>query len=184
MSKYAKTGAYTWNYFLGCQKTVTEKYVQERINAWRPGRYDISKADNKTKYTSKEIFPKYVNDWDDIHGNMGELGEDAIGCDRFALILIEKFKHLRAVYGGAWKKAHAIGISEDARKAAIGNMEWVLDWVEEFTSAKRDEVRETWNKQLLTGKWTGGFMKYNLDKGTMKIEGVDRKKEIKIEHNE
>ena len=176
MAHYAKNGVYTWDYFLGCKKTVTERYVQERINEWRPGRYDISKADNKTKYTPKEIFPKYVYDWDDIHGHMGELGEDAIGCDRFALVLVEKFKQLRAIYGDAWKRAHETGVTENAREAARGNMELVLDWVEEFTSAKREEVRETWNKQLLSGKWTGGYMRYNLDKGTMKIEGVNNKK--------
>lgn len=183
MSKHAKSGIYTWNYFLGFKKTVTEKYVQERINDWRPGRYDLSKADDTKKYTPSEIFSKYVDDWDDIHGKMGELDENAMGCDRFALVLIEKFKYLKAVYGDAWRRAHAIGINENARKAARANMEWVLDWVEEFTSAKREEVRETWNKQLLTGKWTGGYMRYNSDKGTMKLEGVNRKKEVKVEHD-
>jgi hypothetical protein len=176
--------AYTWKEFLGSKTVVSEAYVQERINAWRPGRYDISKADSETKYTPKELFPKYANDWDDIHGSMGVLGEDAIGCDRFALILVEKFKHLRAAYGDNWRKANAIGASDSAREAARSNMEWVLDWVEEFTSAKREEVRETWNKQLLTGKWTGGYMRYDSDKGTMKIEGVNRKKEGRIEHDE
>lgn len=184
MAHYAKTGSYTWSYFLGCKKMVTEKYVQESINKWRPGRYDISKADSKTQYTPKKIFPKYADDWDDIHGKMGELDEDAMGCDRFALVLIEKFKHLRAVYGDAWRREHAIGNSESAREAARGNMEWVLDWVEEFTSAKREEVRETWNKQLSTGKWTGGYIKYDLDRGTVKLEGVNRKKEGRIEHDE
>lgn len=176
--------AYTWREFLGSKTYVSEAYVQERINAWRPGRYDISKADSETQYTPKELFPKYANDWDDIHGQMGVLGEDAMGCDRFALVLIEKFKYLRAVYGDAWRKANSIGISDGARKAAKGNMEWVLDWVEEFTSAKREEVRETWNKQLLTGKWTGGYIKYDSDKGTIKLEGVNRKKEGRIEHDE
>ena len=176
--------AYTWREFLGSKTVVSEAYVQERINAWRPGRYDISKANSETKYTPKEIFHKYVNDWDDIHGHMGELGEDAMGCDRFALVLIEKFKHLRAVYGDAWRRAHATGNSEGAKEAARCNMEWVLDWVEEFTSAKREEVRDTWNKQLLTGKWTGGYIKYDSDKGTIKLEGVNRKKEGRIEHDE
>jgi hypothetical protein len=176
--------AYTWKEFLGSKTVVSEAYVQERINAWRPGRYDISKADGETKYTPKEIFPKYADDWDDIHGSMGVLGEDAIGCDRFALILVEKFKHLRAAYGDNWRKANAIGASDSAREAARRNMERVLDWVEEFTSAKREEVRETWNKQLSTGKWTGGCMRYDSDKGTMKIEGVNRKKEGRIEHDE
>lgn len=164
--------AYTWREFLGSKTFVTEAFVQERINAWRPGRYDISKAPGKTwKANDPKLLKKYQADWDDIHGKMGELGEDAMGCDRFALVLIEKFKQLRAIYGDAWRKANSIGISEGAREAAIGNMEWVLDWVEEFTSAKREEVRETWDKQLLTGKWTGGYISYNLDKGTMKIEG-------------
>ena len=176
--------AYNWKEFLGGKTIVSEAYVQERINAWRPGRYDISKADCETKYTPSEIFPKYVEDWDDIHGQMGVLGEDAMGCERFALVLIEKFKHLRAVYGDAWRRAHAIGTSESAKAAARGNMEWVLDWVEEFTSAKRENVRETWNNQLLTGKWTGGYIKYDLDRGTMKLEGVNRKKEGRIEHDE
>ena len=177
--------AYSWREFLGCKTFVTEAFVQERINAWRPGRYDISKAPTKRwKATNPELMAKYQADWDDIHGHMGELGEDAMGCDRFALVLIEKFKQLRGVYGDAWRKAHTIGISESAREAARGNMEWVLDWVEEFTSAKREEVRETWNKLLLTGKWTGGYIKYDLDRGTMKLEGVNRKKEGRIEHDE
>ncbi len=164
--------AYTWKEFLGSKTTVSEAYVQERINVWRPGRYDISKAPVKTwKANDPKLLKRYQADWDDIHGSMGVLDEDAMGCDRFALVLIEKFKHLRAVYGDAWRKANSIGISDSAREAARGNMEWVLDWVEEFTSAKREEVRETWNKQLLTGKWTGGYISYNLDKGTMKIEG-------------
>lgn len=175
--------AYTWIDFLGNHKYVSEAYVQDRINSWRPGRYDISKAPVKTwKVNDPKLLKKYQADWDDIHGHMGELGEDAMGCDRFALVLIEKFKHLRAVYGDAWRRAHAIGNSESAREAARGNMEWVLDWVEEFTSAKREEVRETWNKQLSTGKWTGGYIKYDLDRGTIKLEGVDRKKEMKVEH--
>lgn len=177
--------AYTWKEFLGSKTIVSEAYVQERINDWRPGRYDISKApDTEWKVNDPKLLKKYQADWDDIHGHMGELGEDAMGCDRFALVLIEKFKHLRAVYGDAWRTAHSIGISESAREAARGNMEWVLDWVEEFTSAKREEVRETWNKQLLTGKWTGGYIKYDLDRGTMKLEGVNRKKEGRIEHDE
>jgi hypothetical protein len=183
MGEHVKNEAYTWNYFLGCKQKVTEKYVQERINDWRPGRYDISKADDKKKYTPSKIFPKYADDWYDIHSHMGELGDDAMGCDRFALILAEKFKHLRAAYGDAWKKAHATGSSDSTRKAAKANMEWVLEWVEEFTSANKEEVRETWNKQLITGKWTGGYMKYNTDNGTMKIEGVNRKKEVKVEHD-
>lgn len=177
--------AYTWREFLGSKIVVSEAYVQERINEWRPGRYDISKAPVKTwKVNDPKLLKKYQADWDDIHGGMGVLGEDAIGCDRFALILAEKFKHLRASYGDNWRKANAIGASDSAREAARSNMEWVLDWVEEFTSAKREEVRETWNKQLLTGKWTGGYMRYDSDKGTMKIEGVNRKKEGRIEHDE
>jgi len=179
--------AYTWREFLGGHKYVSEAYVQDRINAWRPGRYDISKVvykDKAWRVDDPELIGKYQADWDDIHGHMGELGEDAIGCDRFALVLVEKFKHLRASYGDNWRKANAIGASDSAREAARRNMEWVLDWVEEFTSAKREEVRETWNKQLLTGKWTGGYMRYDSDKGTMKIEGVNRKKEGRIEHDE
>ena len=176
---------YTWKEFLGSNKVVSEAYVQERINTWRPGRYDISKAPDVTWNTSDpELLKKYQADWDDIHGHMGELGEDAIGCDRFALVLIEKFKHLRAVYGGAWKRAHAIGNSESAKEAAKSDMEWVLDWVEEFTSAKREEVRSTWNNQLLTGKWTGGYMRYDSDKGMIKLEGINRRKEGRIEHDE
>ena len=163
--------AYTWREFLGCKTVVSEEYVQERINEWRPGRYDISKAPVKTwKANDPKLMAKYQEDWDDIHGGMGVLGEDAMGCDRFALVLIEKFKQLRAIYGDAWRNANSIGSSDSAREAAKSNMEWVLDWVEMFTSAKREDVRETWNNQLLTGKWTGGYMSYNLDKGTMKIE--------------
>lgn len=177
--------AYTWKEFLGSKTVVSEAYVQERINCWRPGKYDISKAPVKTwKANDPKLMAKYQADWDDIHGKMGELDEDAMGCDRFALVLIEKFKQLRAAYGSNWKKANSIGISESAREAARSNMEWVLEWVEEFTSAKKEEVRETWNRQLLTGKWTGGYMKYNSDNGTMKLEGVNRKKEGKIEHDE
>ena len=162
---------YTWREFLGRKTVVNEVFVQQRINDWRPGRYDISKAPDKTwRYDDPELIGKYQEDWDDIHGKMGELGEDAMGCDRFALVLIEKFKQLRAIYGDAWRQANSIGISDSAREAARSNMEWVLDWVEMFTSAKREDVRETWNNQLLTGKWTGGYMSYNLDKGTMKIE--------------
>ena len=177
--------AYTWKEFLGSKTFVTEAFVQERINEWRPGRYDISKApDKRWRADNPKLMEKYAADWYYIIGNMGKLGEDAMGCDRFALILIEKFKQLRAVYGDAWRNANSIGISDSAREAARSNMEWVLDWVEMFTSAKREDVRETWNNQLLTGKWTGGYMKYDLEKGTMKLEGVNRKKEGRIEHDE
>ena len=89
---------YSWREFLGFKTVVSEAFVQERINAWRPGRYDISKAPVKTwNVNDPELMAKYQADWDDIHGGMGVLPEkeEFDTSPYFMLLAIEKVKHMQ-----------------------------------------------------------------------------------------
>lgn len=159
--------AYTWKEFLGSNTFVTEAFVQERINAWRPGRYDISKAPNKDKtwrVDDPELMAKYKDDWDDIHGNMGVFPEefDLSVCNGFMLLAAEKVKHMKAVYAGAYHTNHKVAESKSTRDAAAIRMEEALDWTSRFSLVNKEDIRNSWNHELESGKWTGGFIRFNV----------------------
>lgn len=157
--------AYTWKEFLGNETVVSEAYVQERINCWRPGRYDISKAPVKTwEVNDPELMAKYQADWDDIHGNMGVLPEkeEFDTSPYFMLLAIEKVKHMKAVYAGAYHTNHKIAESKSTRDAAAIRMEEALDWASRFSLVNKEDIRSSWNHELESGKWTGGFIRFKV----------------------
>lgn len=161
---------YTWREFLGCKSSVSEAYVQERINAWRPGRYDISKAPVKTwRVDDPELIGKYQADWDDIHSHMGELPEkeeDISICNRFYLIAAEKVAYVKRIYGGCFKKAHTIGISSSNKEAAKIRMNECLEWASMFSHVDKEDIRKSWDKEMLSGKWRGGIIHFNVESDT------------------
>lgn len=159
--------AYTWKEFLGGHKYVSEAYVQDRINAWRPGRYDISKVlDNKAWLVDDpELMAKYKDDWDDIHGGMGVLPEkdfDLSVCNGFMLLAAEKVKHMKAVYAGAYHTNHKIVESKSTRDAAAIRMEEALDWASRFSLVNKEDIRNSWNHEIESGKWTGGCIRFKV----------------------
>lgn len=170
--------AYTWREFLGSKTVVSEAYVQERINAWRPGRYDISKADDEIKYTPKEIFPKYADDWDDIHGGMGVFDEefDISICNGFMLLAAEKVKHMKAVYAGAYHTNHKIAESKSTRDAAAIRMEEALDWASIFSLVNKEDIRNSWNHELESGKWTGGYIRFKVVETDKDMNSIGKKR--------
>lgn len=156
---------YTWREFLGCKSTVSEAYVQERINAWRPGRYDISKAPVKTwRVDDPELIGKYQADWDDIHGNMGVIPDefDITICNNFTLLATEKVKHMKAVYAGAYHTNHRIAEAKATRDAAAIRMEEALEWASRFSLVNKEDIRNSWNHELESGKWTGGYIRFKV----------------------
>lgn len=170
--------AYTWREFLGCKSTVSEAYVQERINAWRPGRYDISKADNETAYTPKEILHKYADDWEDIHGHMGVIPDefDITICNNFILLAAEKVKHMKAVYAGAYHTNHKIAESKSTRDAAAIRMEEALDWASIFSLVNKEDIRNSWNHELESGKWTGGYIRFKVVETDKDMNSIGKKR--------
>lgn len=167
---------YTWREFLGCKSTVSEAYVQERINAWRPGKYDISKAPVKTWCVDDpELIGKYQADWDDIHGGMGvlpEKEEDMTICNKFYLIAAEKVRHMKGVYGDKYREYHSVGASKSLKEAAMIRMEECLEWASEFSHISKEDIRSSWNKEMLSGKWRGGYIKDNIDDTSIGKERV------------
>lgn len=156
---------YTWREFLGCKSSVSEAYVQERINAWRPGRYDISKAPVKTwRVDDPELIGKYQADWDDIHGNMGVIPDDfdITICNNFILLAAEKVKHMKAVYAGAYHTNHKIAEPKSTRDAAAIRMEEALEWASRFSLVNKEDIRNSWNHELESGKWTGGYIRFKV----------------------
>ena len=157
--------AYKWREFLGSKTIVSEAYVQERINDWRPGRYDISKAPVKTwRVDDPELMAKYQEDWDDIHGGMGVFPEkfDLSVCNGFMLLAAEKVKHMKAVYAGAYHTNHKIAESKSTRDAAAIRMEEALNWASQFSLVSKEVIRDSWNNELESGKWTGGCIRFKV----------------------
>ena len=157
--------AYTWKEFLGSNTVVSEAYVQERINDWMPGHYDISKAPVKTwKVDDPELIAKYQTDWEVIHGRMGVFPEefDMSLCNGFIALATEKVKHMKAVYAGAYHTNHKIAESKATRDAAAIRMEEALDWASQFSLVNKEDIRNSWNHELESGKWTGGFIRFKV----------------------
>lgn len=159
--------AYKWKEFLGGDEYVSEVYVQERINDWRPGRYDISKAPDVIWNTSDpELFKKYQADWDDIHGSMGVLPEKEENmsiCDKFYLVAAEKVAYVKRIYGGCFKQAHAIGISSSNKEAAKIRMNECLEWASMFSHIDKGDIRKSWDKEMLSGRWSGGYIPFRVE---------------------
>ncbi len=157
--------AYTWKEFLGSKTVVSEAYVQERINAWRPGRYNVSKAPVRSWYVDDpELIARYQEDWDDIHGSMGvlpEKEEDMSICNRFYLIAAEKVAYVKRIYGGCFKQANAIGVSSHNKEAAKIRMNECLEWASMFSHVDKEDIRKSWDKEMLSGNWRGGIIHFN-----------------------
>lgn len=161
--------AYTWKEFLGCHTYVSEAYVQDRINTWRPGRYDISKVVDKDKawrVDDPELMSKYKEDWDDIHDSMGilpEKEENMSICDKFYLVAAEKVAYVKRIYGGCFKQAHTIGISSSNKEAAKIRMNECLEWASMFSHIDKEDIRKSWDKEMLSGRWSGGYIPFKVE---------------------
>lgn len=159
--------AYSWKEFLGSKTVVSEAFVQQRINDWRPGRYDISKApDTEWKVDDPELMAKYHEDWNDIHGNMGvlpEKEEDMTICNKFYLVAAEKVAYVKRIYGGCYKQANAICISSSNKEAAKIRMNECLEWASMFSHVDKEDIRKSWDKEMLSGKWKGGYIPFKVE---------------------